>query len=136
MSGDMRLDGGSAGRSQRWPCLIYHEVPSAAPVGYFAVASERFASQLDLMRRLDLAVTSMEEARPGGVALTFDDGHVSHYAVAFPMLLPFLARKPSTVTTSPAFIEFRVQPALKSPFGPPISMPQFVTFPVSSLTSR
>src|SRR4030095_3859785 len=60
---------------------------------------------------------------------------VSTTDVAFPSGRPLLALKPSTVISSPAFIELRVQPARSSPFGPPISMPQLVTFPVSSFTS-
>src|SRR4029077_12552549 len=52
--------------------------------------------------------------------------------VAFPIGFPLLALKPSTVTTSPGFMELRVQPARSSPFGPPISIPQFVTLPPAS----
>src|SRR5262245_450018 len=54
---------------------------------------------------------------------------------AFAMLGLSRARKPSTVTTSPMFIDFRVQPALMRAFGLPISIPQFVTVPASFLTS-
>ena len=54
---------------------------------------------------------------------------------ALPMLEPSFARLPSTVTSSPIFIELRDQPWRMSPFGLPISMPQFVTLPDSSFTS-
>ena len=52
--------------------------------------------------------------------------------VAFALLLPSRDWLPSTVTTSPIFIEFRDQPRRISPFGLPISQAQFVTAPVSS----
>ena len=41
----------------------------------------------------------------------------------------------STVTSSPIFIELRVQPARIRPFGLPISRAQFVTVPASPVTS-
>ena len=54
---------------------------------------------------------------------------------ALPLLLPFFAWKPSTVTTSPIFIVARVQPLRISRFGLASSMPQLATFPCSSSTS-
>ena len=50
-------------------------------------------------------------------------------------MLPSLAALPSTLMMSPTFIEFRVHPFHMSPFGLPISQPQFVTALSSSLTS-
>ena len=74
-----------------WACLMYHEIPPAGAVGYFGVSSARLASQLDLLRDMDLRVVPLEHAvhaqnRDGLVALSFDDGHETHYAQAFPLL--------------------------------------------------
>ena len=52
--------------------------------------------------------------------------------VAFASRLPSLARLPSTVMRSSAFIESRFHPKRSSAFGPPISSAQFTTAPVCS----
>lgn len=75
----------------RWSCLMYHEVPrEALTAGYFAVPRDRFVAQLDAIRALGLSVCSLEEGLPrpvgGLVALTFDDGHETHYQQVFPLL--------------------------------------------------
>jgi hypothetical protein len=49
--------------------------------------------------------------------------------------LPSLAREPVTVTTSPIFIESRVQPRRMRPFGLPISSAQFSISPPALSTS-
>jgi len=76
----------------RWACLMYHEVPAdAASAGYFAVPRDRLAAQLDAIRALGLSARSLEDvvARPtgGALALTFDDGHATHYWQVFPLLV-------------------------------------------------
>lgn len=75
----------------RWACLMYHEVPrDASAAGYFAIPRARFAAQLDTIEALGLSACSLEDAvsRPAGhvVALTFDDGHETHYREVFPLL--------------------------------------------------
>jgi peptidoglycan/xylan/chitin deacetylase (PgdA/CDA1 family) len=72
---------------------MYHEVPQAhdeAARSYFAVPVERFADQMARLRDEGLRAVSLEtmlETRdPDLVALTFDDGHQTHYASAFPVL--------------------------------------------------
>jgi len=76
----------------RWACLMYHEVPTeAAAAGYFAVPRDRFAAQLDAIRALGLSARSLEEVLErttgGAVALTFDDGHETHYREVLPLLV-------------------------------------------------
>jgi peptidoglycan/xylan/chitin deacetylase (PgdA/CDA1 family) len=70
---------------------MYHEIPDVeARARYFSVPSDRFARHLDLLRALGVRVLALETARrePAGtaVALTFDDGHRTHYQHAFPQL--------------------------------------------------
>src|SRR6185503_14444995 len=49
---------------------------------------------------------------------------------AFALFVPFLARYASTVTTSPTFIDDRVQPWRINKFGLASSKPQFATLPL------
>ena len=48
---------------------------------------------------------------------------------ALACLLPSLASVPSTITSSPTFMVFLVQPLRSKPFGGPISRAQLVMFP-------
>lgn len=78
-------------------CLMYHEVPEQAiDAGYFAVPRTSFAEHLDALARCALAGRTMEAwletatlgvSDAPGLAITFDDGHFSHYQAAFPELL-------------------------------------------------
>lgn len=58
----------------------------------YAVSTETFARQLDLLSSANIPVVSphaLEQAAqsvPGGVLLTFDDGHASNAELALPML--------------------------------------------------
>jgi peptidoglycan/xylan/chitin deacetylase (PgdA/CDA1 family) len=70
---------------------MYHEVPAAGEAGgYFSVARETFAAQLDRLRTARLDGASLERvltgAAPGAVAITFDDGHATHARCATPEL--------------------------------------------------
>src|SRR5207244_7538437 len=56
---------------------------------------------------------------------------VTFFALTF--LLPFLARLPSTMTSSPIFIVSLFQPDVRRLLGPPISKPQFSIAPFSVL---
>jgi peptidoglycan/xylan/chitin deacetylase (PgdA/CDA1 family) len=91
--------------SGHWACLMYHEVPrEASAAGYFAVPRDRFVVQLDAIRALGLSACSLEEtlARPAGglVALTFDDGHETHYQHVFPLLAERQVKGTFFVTSS------------------------------------
>jgi peptidoglycan/xylan/chitin deacetylase (PgdA/CDA1 family) len=92
--------------SARWSCLMYHEVPSGnSPVGYFSVPRRRFEEQLDGLLAVGLAPSSLEQglectAAPPMVALTFDDGHRTHYEEAFPALASRCLTATFFVTTS------------------------------------
>ena len=74
----------------RWSCLMYHEIPDDGEPGYYAVPRARFGAQLDALARLGLAGTTLESAladpSPARVAITFDDGHATHFTDAFPEL--------------------------------------------------
>jgi hypothetical protein len=88
-----------------WGCLMYHEIPGPAEaVGYFAVEGERFAAHLDLLHGLGRNVQALERVltatRNDVVALTFDDGHETHYRVAFPLLAERAMTATFFVTTS------------------------------------
>src|SRR5581483_2040327 len=64
-----------------------------------------------------------------------DRPSVSFTVRALARLEPSFASEPFTVTVSPGFIEFRVQPRRIRPFGLPSSSSQLVTLPESSFTS-
>lgn len=78
-----------------WACLMYHQVlptePPPGASGYFAVSRAQFAAQLDHLTSLGFRGASLEEAaaaaETGTVAITFDDGDWTSYAVAFPELV-------------------------------------------------
>src|SRR5208283_2557989 len=77
----------------RWPCLMYHEIPAAeAGASYYAVPRRRFAAQLDRIVALGCRGSSLEQVldagagRGGMVAITFDDGHETHFTEAWPEL--------------------------------------------------
>ena len=79
-----------------WPCLMYHQVlPGAPPIGasgYFAVTREQFAEQLDWLSAAGYRGVTIDEAvatpTEQTVAITFDDGDWTSYAVAFRELAP------------------------------------------------
>lgn len=62
----------------------------AGPDAHFSITAADFARQLDWLLAKGYAVESLENAiRKGNravVALTFDDGHESHYTTAYPLL--------------------------------------------------
>jgi peptidoglycan/xylan/chitin deacetylase (PgdA/CDA1 family) len=71
---------------------MYHAVAGdREDASYFAVPRPRFQEQLDAIRAAGLRGCSLERAaRAGGgrtVAITFDDGDVSHFAHALPELV-------------------------------------------------
>jgi peptidoglycan/xylan/chitin deacetylase (PgdA/CDA1 family) len=73
--------------------LMYHVLLSGDDVGpgvdrHYAVGVPAFRAQLDLCQRLGGAVVSARDWIAGrrGIIVTFDDGHASHYRVAFPHL--------------------------------------------------
>ena len=82
----------SGARDMPWACLMYHEVDGASGGGgYFAVPRDAFAAQLDLLaergfrgRSLEACLAAPEQRQ---VAITFDDGHVTHRHEAFPELV-------------------------------------------------
>jgi peptidoglycan/xylan/chitin deacetylase (PgdA/CDA1 family) len=58
----------------------------------YAISAQTFARQLDLLRRHDIPVVHPDVLErpgttlPGGVLLTFDDGHASNADIALPLL--------------------------------------------------
>ncbi|MGN6517907.1 MAG: polysaccharide deacetylase family protein [Dokdonella sp.] len=74
--------------------LMYHAIagpgsPDAAQDPHYTVEASRFAAQLDALVRVAGGATSARDwlAAPGRAAvLTFDDGHASNHALAWPML--------------------------------------------------
>src|SRR5687768_526161 len=74
--------------------LVYHRVESRNLDSFgMAVDVERFVAQLDLARRLlrpvplEDIVEPVSEAKPGNVAVTFDDGYANNLEVASELLL-------------------------------------------------
>jgi peptidoglycan/xylan/chitin deacetylase (PgdA/CDA1 family) len=78
---------------------MYHDVPARAPFDRFAVPNHRFVAHLDVLDALRLRVVPVEEAAPGRVGLTFDDGYAAHYAEVFPLLVARGMRATFFVTT-------------------------------------
>ncbi|TCO41299.1 polysaccharide deacetylase family protein [Dokdonella fugitiva] len=74
--------------------LMYHAIggpgsPDAAQDPHYTVEASRFATQLDALVRVAGGATSARDwlAAPSrAVVLTFDDGHASNHALAWPML--------------------------------------------------
>jgi peptidoglycan/xylan/chitin deacetylase (PgdA/CDA1 family) len=90
----------------RWLCLLYHEVPTSVqpgPQGHFSISAAEFASQVDWLLSSGCIVDSLENAvRLGNgrvIALTFDDGHETHYTTAYPLLAERGARATFFVIT-------------------------------------
>jgi peptidoglycan/xylan/chitin deacetylase (PgdA/CDA1 family) len=92
-SGRRSSGSATARRPERWVCLIYHQVPLTPPSGpdaHFSITAADFARQLDCLLANGFTVESVEHAVRHGdgpvVALTFDDGHETHYSTAYPLL--------------------------------------------------
>lgn len=78
----MKQLAGNGGVGSGCACLAYHELTPERPKYLYSVCAADFAKQVRLAREWS--------ARPGretcGPQLTFDDGHVSQYELAFPIL--------------------------------------------------
>ena len=81
--------------------LMYHALggpdsPSAGQDPHYTVAAERFAAQLDLLRRRSAGGVSARDWLAGftraATILTFDDGHLSNFTLALPLLVEHDAR--------------------------------------------
>jgi len=91
-----------------WACLLYHEIPDrasgGATEGYFSVERSRFGAHLDLLTQTGLRGVALESmldgSEPRSVAITFDDGHASHYTAALPELVSRGMTATFFVTTS------------------------------------
>jgi peptidoglycan/xylan/chitin deacetylase (PgdA/CDA1 family) len=86
---------------------MYHEIPARPGDegdGYFAVRADRFTEQMTLLRDSGRRAASLESLienpDPNAVALTFDDGHLSNYTTAFPVLTRLGFTATFFVTTS------------------------------------
>ena len=89
-------------------------------------ASERADARRAVDQFLGGCSTRRRASRPAAA------GRRQRHGARVHALLPFLARKPATVTDSPIFSVSRRQPLRCRPCGGPISAPQFVTSPVFS----
>ncbi|MBA8887110.1 peptidoglycan/xylan/chitin deacetylase (PgdA/CDA1 family) [Dokdonella fugitiva] len=84
----------NARTATRTVALMYHAIggpgsPDAAQDPHYTVEATRFAAQLDALVRVAGGVTSARDwlAAPSRAAvLTFDDGHASNHALAWPAL--------------------------------------------------
>jgi peptidoglycan/xylan/chitin deacetylase (PgdA/CDA1 family) len=84
----------NARTATRTVALMYHAIggagsPDAAQDPHYTVSATRFGQQLDALARVAGGVTSARDwlAQPTRAAmLTFDDGHASNHALAWPML--------------------------------------------------
>lgn len=93
--------------------LMYHAVGTGADPHYTVAAGE-FRAQLDWVARQGGARSSVADvlagARAPTVLITFDDGHISNYERAFPMLLERGLRAEFFVNTAhvgqPGFIDW------------------------------
>lgn len=69
-------------RSPRHAVLAYHELSQEAPAYQYTLNCRQFEDHLQLASRLQLQSSSGESP----VAISFDDGHISNYAWALPLL--------------------------------------------------
>ncbi len=70
-------------------CLLYHEIAGSDSTTYFGVSATQLTTQLERLDELGLRGCSLEAALGAperAVAITFDDGHASHYSLVFPEL--------------------------------------------------
>lgn len=102
----------NGGRGGRLCILIYHQVLRRSEAAWEDEPDqERFRSEMELIARhchalpLSEAVTRMYEDSlpPRAVSITFDDGYLNNYEVAFPILRDL--GLPATVFVSTSFID-------------------------------
>ena len=75
--------------ARRVACLLYHEIVPVGSASYFGVSETQFTAQLDRLEELGLAGSSLEATLSSpepAVAITFDDGDATHWAVVTPEL--------------------------------------------------
>ncbi|MCM8813735.1 MAG: polysaccharide deacetylase family protein [Candidatus Omnitrophica bacterium] len=86
------------------PVLMYHSVNNATESSLLNVSPERFEAQMRLLQQRGIRVLSFDDLvglmeqrkkRFKSVVLTFDDGYVDNYTVAFPILKKY--RFPATI---------------------------------------
>jgi peptidoglycan/xylan/chitin deacetylase (PgdA/CDA1 family) len=69
------------GQPRSWACLAYHELTSERPEYLYAISAAAFGDQARLVRD-----AIKQSSHTYGPTVTFDDGHISQYSLAFPML--------------------------------------------------
>ena len=91
------------------PVLMYHDLvqrSSKERYGYYEIWEQEFEAQVRLLTKLNFEFILLEDLKSNrtfsskSVIITFDDGHVSNYTIAFPILTKIGLRAEFFVTAN------------------------------------